>query len=134
MTASLFVRLGGEPALIRILDLHYGRVLADDYLGEYFMDTNIDRLKAMQLAFLRKAFGDPGASYHGATMHAAHNGQMVTEQAFDLFIDGFVTAAAESGADADTQAEVRTALKAMRASILVEFKPNPAFNYPAGPR
>jgi hypothetical protein len=67
-------------------------------------------------------------------MHAAHKGQMVTEQAFDLFIDGFVAAAAESGADADTQAEVRTALKAMRASILVEFKPNPAFNYPAGPR
>jgi hemoglobin len=129
-TETLFVRLGGEAGLTRIVDLLYERLLADDYLGEYFMDVDIEQLKASQLGFLRRLFGDRDSVYAGAPMRDAHKGQLVTEQAFDMFIDLFVAAAAETGADSTAQNEARGALKALRASVIMEFKPNPAYNYP----
>ena len=133
MDGSLFLRLGGEAGLTRMIDLLYERLLADDYLGEYFMGVDIDRLKSAQLGFMRQAFGDTEAVWRGASLRDAHKGQLVTELAFDQFIDLFAAVAAEMGvADAD-QAEMRTVLKAMRASVITEFKPNPAYDYQSKP-
>jgi hemoglobin len=131
MTVTLLSRFGGVEGLTRIVCLHYDRIAADDHLGAYFMGVDMDRLKAMQVSFLRKAFGDPGASYTGASVQAAHKGQLVSELAFDAFIDSFIEVAAEQGADAATQAEARAALKALRSAVITEFKPNPAYNYPS---
>jgi hemoglobin len=130
---SLFDRLGGEAGLTRLLDLLYQRLLDDDYLGEYFMGVDVDRLKMAQAAFLRQAFGDPGAEYAGRKLHIVHRNQMITEQAFDQFIDMFVEATGELGADAVTQADARAALWATRASVLMEFSPNPEYDYKAKP-
>jgi truncated hemoglobin YjbI len=127
---SLFAELGGRSGLTRIVELTYERILADDYLGEYFMDVDIDRLKASQVGYLARLFGDTESVYGGAPLQAAHKGQLVTEQAFDMFIDLFVAAAAETGLDTATQNAARAALKALRAHVIMEFKPNPAYNYP----
>jgi hemoglobin len=131
--ASLFTRLGGEVGLRRLIDMLYQRLLADDYLGEYFMGVDIDRVKALQLAFLRKTFGDDGAVYTGRPLHAAHQGQMITEQAFDQFIDTFAQVAGDLGVDAGARDEAIAALRSMRASVLLEFRPNPAYDYKAKP-
>jgi truncated hemoglobin YjbI len=130
---SLFSRLGGAAGLARLIDRQYEQLLADDYLGEYFMGADIDRLKTAQLGFLRTTFGDTDASYRGAQLRQAHSDQLVTEHAFDQFVDMFVTAAREAGVvDAD-QKEIRAALKSLRASVITEFKPNPAYDYQSKP-
>jgi hemoglobin len=130
---NLFMRLGCEAGLARLIDLQYERLLADDYLGEYFMGVDIDRLKTAQLAFLRKAFGDTEAVYRGASLQEAHHGQLVTEHAFDQFIDMFAAAAREMGVDDADQAEIRATLQPMRSSVITEFKPNPAYDYKSKP-
>ena len=130
---NLFARVGGEAGLARLIDLQYERLLADDYLGEYFMGVDIDRLKSGLLAFLRKAFGDTDAGYHGRSLQEAHRGQLVTELAFDQFVDTFVAAARGMGVNDADQEEIRAALKAMRASVITEFKPNPAYDYQSKP-
>jgi len=131
--SSLFDRLGGEAGLVHLLDLFYQRLLNDDYLGEYFQGVSIERLKAGQTTFLRMAFGDPGVEYAGPKLHIAHRDQMVTELAFDQFIDMFVETAGELGADAASQEEVRAALQATRASVLMEFSSNPKYDYKTNP-
>jgi hemoglobin len=130
---NLFTRLGGEAGLKRLIDLQYERLLADDYLGEYFMGVATDRLKQSLCGFLRRAFGDADASYRGASLQDAHRGQLVTELAFDQFVDMFVAAAREVGVAEADQAEIRAALRAMRASVITEFKPNPAYDYQSKP-
>jgi truncated hemoglobin YjbI len=130
---NLFTRLGGETGLARIIDLQLARLTADEYLGEYFMGVDIDHLKSGLLAFSRKAFGDPGAVYRGPSLLEAHRGQLVTELAFDQFIDIFVDAARETGAAETDQVELRDTLTAMRASVITEFKPNPAYDYQSKP-
>jgi truncated hemoglobin YjbI len=130
---SLFSRIGGKAGLTRLIDQHYEQILADDYLGEYFMGVDIDRLKAAQLTFLRKTFGDTEAAAFGVSLHEAHKGQLVTEHAFDQFVDTFIAVARDGGIDEADQAEIRAVLKAQRASVITEFKPNPAFDYPSKP-
>jgi truncated hemoglobin YjbI len=130
---SLFIRLGGAAGLARLIDRQYEQLLADDYLGEYFMGVDIDRLKTAQVAFLRKIFGDTDASYHGAPLRQAHHDQLVTEHAFDQFVETFVAAAQEAGVDDADQMEIRATLKSLRASVITEFKPNPAYDYQSKP-
>jgi hemoglobin len=130
---SLFIRLGGEAGLARLIDRQYEQLLADDYLGEYFMGVDIDHLKTAQLGFLRKTFGDTNASYHGAPLRQAHHDQLVTEHAFDQFVETFVAAAREAGADDADQMAIRAALRSLRASVITEFKPNPAYDYQSKP-
>ena len=81
-----------------MVDLQLERLIADEYLGEYFMGVDIDRLKSGLLAFLRKTFGDTEVVYRGPSLLDAHRGQLVTEHAFDLFVDMFVETARETGA------------------------------------
>jgi truncated hemoglobin YjbI len=130
---SLFSRLGGDAGIYGILSLQYERLLADDYLGEYFMDVDVDRLKSRMLDFLRKAFDRSASVYNGPSLQSAHKGQLVTEHAFDAFIEIFAGSAADLGVEAAIVAEARDALKALRASVIMEFKPNPAYNYPTKP-
>jgi hemoglobin len=130
---NLFIRLGGEAGLARLIDLQFERILADEYLGEYFMGVDIDRLKQTQCGFLRRAFGDSGAAYRGAPLRDAHRGQLVTELAFDQFVEMFVTAARECEIAETEQAEIRAALRTMRASVITEFQPDPAYDYRAKP-
>ena len=130
---TLFQRLGGEAGITRTLDRHYDRMTEDDHLREYFVDVDIERLKAAQLAFLRAAFGEPGAPYDGAALRAAHRDQLISELAFDTFIDTLVAAAAELSAGAADQEAMRDALQQFRDSVIMRFKPNPAYNYPTKP-
>jgi truncated hemoglobin YjbI len=130
---NLFARLGGEAGLARLIDLQYEQLLVDDYLGEHFMGVDIDRLKAAQRIFLCQTFGGIEAAYHGASLHEAHKDQLVTELAFDQFVDMFVASARETGVSETDQAEIRAALKGLRASVITEFKPNPAYDYQSKP-
>lgn len=130
---TLFRRLGGEAGVRPLLDLHYDRVMADDHLRQYFFDVDLARLKASQLAFLRQTFGDAGGHPNAVSLRAAHRGQLVSELAFDSFIDILVGCAAELGASAADQAAMRDCLKALRDSVITAFQPNPAYNYPAKP-
>jgi truncated hemoglobin YjbI len=131
---SLFESLGKEAVLARILDVQFDYIMQDDHLREYFLDVDLARLKASLAAFLRRAFGDTSAAYGGPSLHAAHKDQLVTELAFDTFVDLFVAATAEVGVDAGSQATARAVLTAMRASVITEFKPNPAYSYSTRPR
>jgi len=90
---SLLMRLGGEaghPA--RLINLQYEQILADDYLGEYFMGVDIDRLKTAQLAFCARRSVTPRQHIAAFPLQQAHNGQLVTELAFDQFVDLFIAA------------------------------------------
>lgn len=130
---TLFRRLGGEAGMARILELLYERVLEDELLREYFVDSDLASLKSRQSEFLRRRLGDAGAQPDGAALRAAHRDQLVSELAFDRFIDMLVACAADAGAAPVDQESLRDVLKMLRDSVITAFRPNPAYNYPTKP-
>lgn len=68
---SIFERLGGENAIANISERLYAKVTADARIKEFFVNTNMTRLKEMQKNFLMFATGGP-KKYNGKNMKDAH--------------------------------------------------------------
>ena len=71
MTANLYERIGGAPAVNATVDLFYRKVLADKRVSAFFEDTDMDRQRAKQAAFLTMVFGGP-KTYTGKDLRTAH--------------------------------------------------------------
>jgi len=69
--ASLFARIGGDPAIDVVVDAFYSRVLADPRIDSFFENTDTRHLKKMQKQFMAVAFGGPDP-YTGQDMRTAH--------------------------------------------------------------
>ena len=79
---SIYDEIGGEPALVKVVDDFYLRVLADPQLAGFFTGMNMIRLKGRQVAFFAQALGGPEL-YDGASMRDAHTGRGITQSDFD---------------------------------------------------
>jgi hypothetical protein len=66
-------------------------------------------------------------------LRVAHRDQVISELAFDGFIETLVVTAAELDAAAADQGAMRDALTQFRDGVIMRFKPNPAYNYPTKP-
>ncbi len=71
---TIYEQIGGQDALIVVVDDFYERVLADDELAGFFRGSNMSRLKGKQVEFFAAALGGP-AQYSGLSMRDAHRGR-----------------------------------------------------------
>jgi hemoglobin len=94
--ASLYERLGGEPAITAVVDGMYAKIFTDPELTDFFRKTNKDHQKAMQKAFLTFALGGP-SEYHGKDMKAAHQGRGIGNKEFDIVCTHVVNTMKELG-------------------------------------
>jgi len=79
---SIYDKIGGESALVTVVDDFYERVFADAQLAGFFAGTNMARLKGRQIAFFAQALGGPDL-YDGASMRDAHAGRGIAQRDFD---------------------------------------------------
>lgn len=80
-TTSLFDKIGGKPALTAVVDQFYARILADRQLAPLFVNTDMKKQRAHQVAFLAAALGGPN-EYRGKSMKASHQGRGITAEHF----------------------------------------------------
>jgi len=88
MTAdeTLYERLGGREAIRAVVDDFYARLLADDELGPFFADTDMESLKEHQTDYLCEAAGGP-AEYTGPDIRAAHLHVPFTDALLDRSVE-----------------------------------------------
>jgi hemoglobin len=83
--ATLFDRMGGEPALMAAVDIFYQRLLADPLTRPFFANLNIAAQVKKQVGFMSRAFGGP-EEYRGRDLRATHARlvrQGLSDQHFD---------------------------------------------------
>jgi hemoglobin len=80
---TIYEAIGGDTALVAVVDDFYGRVLADPDLSGFFAGTNMTRLKGRQVEFFAAALGGP-LPYTGASIRDAHRGRAIAQRHFDL--------------------------------------------------
>jgi hemoglobin len=90
---SIYDAIGGEPALVAVVDDFYVRVTGDPELAVFFAGTNMARLKGRQVEFFAAALGGPH-TYTGATVREAHRGRGIGQEHFDLAAGHLIAASA----------------------------------------
>jgi hemoglobin len=106
---TLFDKLGGEAAIDMAVDQFYERVLRDERINHFFVNTDMDKQRLHQKAFLTFAFGGSD-QYDGRYMREAHK-ELVEKQGlksehFDAVTENLMTTLREMGVAEEQLAEV----------------------------
>jgi hemoglobin len=102
---SLYDAIGGEPALIAVVDDFYERVVDDPELAGFFAGTSMNKLKGRQVEFFAAALGGP-YSYTGASMRQAHQGRGIRQEHFDLVAGHLVAALGAASVPAEIISQI----------------------------
>lgn len=87
--ASLYERLGGQNAIVAVVDDFVARCAGDDRINGKFARSDIDRLKKMLVDQICQAAGGP-CTYRGRDMKETHSGMGVTGGEFDALVEDLV--------------------------------------------
>lgn len=98
---SVYEQIGGQEALIMVVDDFYDRVLANPELAVFFNGTNMPRLKGMQVEFFTAALGGPD-EYRGRSMKDVHRGRGINQHHFDLVAGHLTDALKAAGVPDET--------------------------------
>jgi hemoglobin len=83
---ELYERLGGQAAIVAVVDDFIGRVAADDRIKIRFSNTDIPRLKSLLVEFVCLATGGP-CHYSGQDMETSHAGMELVAEEFDALVE-----------------------------------------------
>jgi len=83
---TLYRRIGGDAAIVSLLDKFYGRVLNDPDLRGFFANSSIEQLKSMQREFFAAALDGP-VKYAGNDLSHIHQGRGIQAKHFRLFVN-----------------------------------------------
>ncbi len=106
---NIYEAIGGEPALVAVVDDFYGRVLSDVRLAAFFAGANMPKLKGRQVEFFAAALGGPSL-YQGASMRQAHAGRGISQADFDRVAFHLVGSLADAGVPPKIITEITAAI------------------------
>lgn len=111
--ATLYERLGGEPAIQAVVDGMYLKIFYDPELEDFFKKTDKAKQKAAQKHFLTYALGG-SKEYHGKSMADAHKGRGIGNKEFDLVCGHVVSTMKELGVSDELIGETAALLLPLR--------------------
>jgi hemoglobin len=114
---SIYEAIGGEPALIAVVDDFYVRVLADPQLAGFFAGANMAKLKGKQVEFFAAALGGPQV-YQGADMRQAHVGRGISQADFDQVAVHLTGALAAAGVPSGIIGQIAAAITPLADEIV----------------
>lgn len=114
---SIYGQIGGQEALVAVVDDFYTRVLADTQLAPFFAGTNMSRLKGRQVEFFAAALGGPD-EYSGQPMKEVHRGRAIGQVHFDLVAKYLAEALAAAGVPDGTVGAVITTIAPLSQEIV----------------
>jgi hemoglobin len=114
---TIYEAIGGDTALVTVVDDFYGRVLADPDLAGFFAGTNMTRLKGRQVEFFAAALGGP-VPYTGASMRDAHRGRAIAQRHFDLVAGHLIAALVTAGVPDATVSQIVAAVAPLAGQIV----------------
>ena len=114
---SLYDRLGGEAAIIAVVDDFVARCAGDARINSKFARTDVTRLKAMLVDQVSAATGGP-AQYHGRSMPETHRGMGVTGGEFEALVEDLLATLDAFNVPSAEQQELIGILAPLRGDIV----------------
>lgn len=116
---SLFVRLGGLPALIAVTDKTIDRTATDPGTRRSFDGVKLKPVKESIVNFLCQATGGP-CKYEGESMAKAHRGLDITSAEFDAMVGQLVDTLNQFNVPAKEKSELLQLLGPLKADIVTK--------------
>jgi hemoglobin len=114
---SLYQRLGGNAAVVAVVEDFVGRAAADSRINAKFGRTDVPRLKTMLVEQVSAASGGP-VTYTGRGMRETHDGMGVTAGEFDALVADLITTLDQFKVPAAEQQELLGILGPFRGDIV----------------
>ena len=114
---SLYQRLGGQPAIVAVVDDFVGRVAADRRINRYFRHANVPHLKQALVDQICQATGGP-CVYQGPPMRVVHHRMHVTNRAFNDLVQDLVATLNKFNVPQPEQQELLGILGPLRKDIV----------------
>jgi hemoglobin len=115
--ATLYQRLGGQPAVVAVVDDFVGNVAGDGRINRYFANTNIPHLKQGLVDQICQATGGP-CVYSGAPMRVVHHNMQVTDAAFNALVEDLVKSLNKFNVPSREQQELLSILGPLKGDIV----------------
>lgn len=118
--ATLYEKIGGEPAVDAAVDIFYRKVLQDKRIEKFFDGVDMGKQAAKQKAFLTMAFGGPN-HYSGEDMRKGHAHLVVrglNDSHFDAVIENLNATLKELNVPADLIAQAAAIAESTRKDVL----------------
>jgi hemoglobin len=114
---SLYERLGGQPAIVAVVDDFVGNVAADQRINRFFANTNVPRLKRLLVEQICAGSGGP-CTYTGRSMQESHKGMGVRDEHFNALVEDLVKTLNKFNVPAAEQQELLGVLGPMKGQIV----------------
>ena len=115
----LYTRLGGEAAIVAVVDDFVANVAADDRVKEYFAAVDIPKLKKHLVDQIGQASGGP-QEYKGRDMKTVHEGLGIDDADFDALVEDLVKALDKFNVPEREKGELLAILGPMKADIVTK--------------
>jgi hemoglobin len=115
--ASLYQRLGGQPAITAVVDDFVANVAADNRINGFFARTDIPHLKRELVDQICQATGGP-CTYTGKPMRVVHAGMHITDADFNALVQDLVKSLNKFKVPAPEQQELLGALGPLKPDIV----------------
>ncbi len=87
--ASLYERLGGMPAINKVMAEFTRQVARDERINGFFIGADLERVERLLAEQVCAATGGP-CTYTGGDMVAVHTGMNITEAQFNALVEDLV--------------------------------------------
>lgn len=118
---SLFVRLGGAPAITAVIDSFVNTAAGDKRVNFFrdgqFKNINVPHLKEQLVKFITMATGGPKA-YNGLDMKSAHEGMKIKSSEFDAIAEVLSVTLDKFKVPAQEKAELMTIAASTKKDIV----------------
>lgn len=115
--ASLYERLGGKPAIEKVVDQFVANMAADNRINRRFAKTDIPKFKMHLVDQICEASGGP-CKYTGRDMVTTHKGMNITKEEFNWTGGHLVSALDAYKVPEREKNELLTAIGSMEPQIV----------------
>jgi hemoglobin len=119
---NIYETIGGEDALVAVVDDFYDRVVADPQLAPFFAGIGMKQLKGKQVEFFAQALGGPQV-YQGQSMRQAHYGRGITQADFDKVAYHLTSSLVGAGVPGDLVAQIIGSIAPLADDIVSRSMP-----------
>ncbi|UUO22080.1 group 1 truncated hemoglobin [Colwellia sp. M166] len=116
-TESLYVEMGQQAALDKIVDNLINIIGQDEIIFSHFADSNVSHFRKKLTLFLCQISDGP-CQYNGDSMQDIHRGMQINTNQFNHFVELFIAAMDASGIAYPTQNKLLARLAPLRKNII----------------